>query len=307
MNVLVTGGTGFIGSHVARQLLQAGESVVLYDYAPDRSRIADIKDDVTVVRGDVREAETMARTMTEQSVDCIVHLAAVLTTTARENPVMAVDVNALATARVLDLASTLGVDRAVVASSIAVYGFSDSTDEFHVTEGSPRRPSNLYGSCKVLSEDIGRTYARERDLGVTALRFGTAFGPRRTTGASTFTSDLVEEPFAGRPITVRGKNVRLNWLYVKDAARAVRRAVATGDEGYRVFNVYSDVGSMADAGAAVEAEIADADVTVREGLPGSIPGAWPIMDVSKARDELGFTPSYDLRDAVRDYVQELRA
>ena len=308
MTTLITGGTGFIGAYAARRLAEAGHSLVLLDVAPDPSAVDDVEGDVELVRGDVRDAEAVARTVVEHDVDSVVHLAALLTRSVRRQPVRGVDVNARATARLLELGATLGVDRFVLASTVAVYGVHDPTAPAEaVTEETPLRPTNLYAACKVLSEHLGRVAAEDHDLTVTALRFGTAFGPGRETGASAFTSSLVEGPLAGEAVTVRGRGRPLNWLYVKDAARAIERAAALDGGGFEVLNVASDVAPVEAACEAVRAAIPSAELTVLDETPAEPPWVWPPMDTSRAERVLGFSPAFDLDAAVRDYLDEVRA
>lgn len=305
MRVLITGGTGFLGSFVARQLVADGHDVVLYDLVPDESMIADFSADVSVVQGDIREAETLARTFEAHDVDCLIHTAALLRTTCEAKPTLAIDVNGVGTTRLLDLANVFGVERVVMASSIATYGYQRPADDLHVTEESPRLPSNLYGSCKVLNEDVGRHYADQYGTSVLALRFGTVYGPGQSRGSNAFKMALFERSLAGEPVTLEGVSMKPNWLYVRDAVDAVVRATAHDGEGFEAVNVHSGVATIEEAGRIVEEEIPGADVTYREEPPASRPGTWPIMDLSKAEKLLGYTPTYDLRAGTRDYVETL--
>lgn len=305
MAILVTGGTGFIGSYVARRLIEAEERVVLFDYDPDASRLAGLGEDVIVVEGDVRDGPAVADVLDGHDVDAIIHLAALLTESVRRRPVDGVGVNALATARLLDRAAEAGVSRFVLASSIAAYGFYDPSEPVTVTEASPIRPTNLYGSCKVLSEHLGRLYAAEREVDVVALRFGTVFGPGRESGSSAFTSTLVEAPVAGEPVTVPGRGRTLSWLYVKDAARAVHAGVTREAAGFGLYNVHTEVATMDRACRAVESAVDGAEITLTEAPDDGAPWCWPQMDIGQAARDLGYSPAFDVETAVGDYVREL--
>ena len=123
--VLVTGGTGFLGSYVAEDLVGAGHDVVAYDLSTDDRILAKlgVADEVTIRRGDVSEATDVVRAVRETGATHVVHLAALLTNTARENPRSALDVNVVGTNNVLEAARTFDdqVDRVAWASSAAVY------------------------------------------------------------------------------------------------------------------------------------------------------------------------------------------
>lgn len=305
MRCLVTGGTGFLGSHLAARLVEDDHDVILYDTRTDGPLVSAIEDDVTIVQGDIREAETLCRTLQREDVDTVVHTAALLRSASGEKPTLAVDVNGVGTTRLLELADLAGVERAVLASSIAVYGYSPLGTAARVTESSPCEPTNVYGACKVLNEQIGRHVSSVGEMSVTALRFGTVYGPGQARGSSDFKSSLFERTFAGEPVTVRGSTMRPNWLYVRDAVESIVLSLTERDGGFSVFNVHSGIASLEEAVRIVEEERPDASVTLREEPPDSRPGAWPLMDISRAEERLGYTPRYDLREGIRDYYRTL--
>jgi len=302
MTYLITGGTGFIGSNVARLLVDRDREVVLYDYEPDEDRLGDVADDVTVVRGDIRRPEHLARVFERYGVDRVIHLASLLGAGSERDPPLTMDINVRGTSLVFDLANTYGVDRFVNASSIAVYGYHDPSEVDDIDETSPRRPNTLYGSCKSINEDIGRRYAEE-GMTVTSLRFGSVFGPGRDAGASAFTTALVELPAQGEPVTVPGVGAP-NWLYVEDAAAGLVEAAETRDDGtYENYNLYGEITSIEAAADIVRDLVPGAEIETTNAPPEALPGVWMRMDRSKIEDELGFTPAYDLRAAIEDHLE----
>lgn len=304
MAYLITGGTGFIGANVARQLLDRGRDVVLFDYEPDEERLGDVADDVTVVRGDVRRAESMARVFATHDVDRVIHLASLLGSGSELDPPLSIDINVHGTALLFDLAAAHGVERIVNASSVATYGYHDPDEVGDVDETSPRRPNTMYGSCKVINEDIGRRYAEE-GMTVTSLRFGSVYGPGRDAGASAFTSTLVELPARGEPVTVPGVGAP-NWLYVDDAAGGLVHAAETRDDGgYENYNLHGEIASLETAADYVRDLVPGADVETTAEAPSTIPGVWMRMDTTKIRDELGYEPTYDLRSGMAAHLDAL--
>ncbi|MGA9400656.1 NAD-dependent epimerase/dehydratase family protein, partial [Haladaptatus sp.] len=154
--VLVTGGTGFIGSYTAKELLEQGHDVVAYDLSTD-PRILEklgIADDVEIRRGDITDSTDVIRAVKESGATRIVHLAGLLTTTARENPRAGIEVNVLGTNNVMEAARTLSdqVERVAWASSAAVFAPPTNYDTEWVTEYDLVYPDTLYGAAKEFNE-----------------------------------------------------------------------------------------------------------------------------------------------------------
>ncbi|MFC5973992.1 NAD-dependent epimerase/dehydratase family protein [Halomarina salina] len=306
MAYLITGGTGFLGARVAHRLVSRGEDVVLFDYAPVRDRITGIEDDVTLVRGDIRQVEQLARVFVEHDVTSIAHLASALTGTCSDQPPLAMSINAVGSANVLELASIHDVNRVVFASSLAAYGYVEYDEEREVDEKSPRWPNNLYGSTKVLKEDMGRHYAAENDMNVFGLRFGAIVGPGRAGGTPVVhLQDLFENPATGKPVTVTGAELKMNWLYVKDAAASIIQALDVSQQGFDMFNVRDRFMSVRAVAGLVAENVPDADITVvSEPDEDHYPyGTHPKLDDTKMREVLGFTPEVGLESGIQEYVR----
>ena len=305
--VLVTGGTGYIGSYVAADLVDHGHDVAAFDLATDPWRLErlGVAEEVNVLRGDVTDPTALLRAAKETDASRIVHLAALLTTTARADPRAAMEVNIGGTNAVLEAARILdGVDRVVWASSAAVYAPPTNYDG-PVDERALVYPDTLYGATKEYNEHQARVYHEEFGVSPVGLRPTVAYGPYRETGGSAFLVALIEKPALGDPFSVEYGDQRIDWQYAKDIAQAFRKAAFTPEEylSQRIYNVAGETMTIAEAARVVERVVPDAELEVSD--EGELPWTQD-LDTTKARVDLGYEPEYDLEAGVREYVSVLR-
>jgi nucleoside-diphosphate-sugar epimerase len=307
--VMVTGGTGFIGSYVAADLLDQGHDVVAYDLSTD-TRILEklgIEDDVEVRRGDVTDPTDVVRTVRETGTTHVVHLAALLTNTARSNPRAALDVNVTGTNNVFEAARALPdqVERVAWASSAAVYAPPANYGDGFVTESDLVYPDTLYGATKEYNEHQARVYFEDFDVSHVAIRPTVAYGPYRETGGSAFLANIVEKPALGESFSVEYGDQVIDWQHVRDIAQGFRRAAFTpeSDLTQRVYNVRGELATIREAAETVEGIVPDADLTVSD--EGELPWTQK-LDMTKAKEDLGYEPEYDLESGFRDYISVLR-
>ncbi len=307
--VMVTGGTGFIGSYVASDLVATGHDVVAYDRSTD-PRILDrlgVADDVTIRRGDVTDPTDVFRAVRETGATHIVHLAALLTTTARENPRAALDVNVQGTNNVFEAARALPeqVERVAWASSAAVYAPPANYGDDFVTESDLVYPDTLYGATKEYNEHQARVYYEDFGVSHVALRPTVAYGPYRKTGGSAFLANIVEKPALGEPFSVDYGDQVIDWQHVRDIAQAFRKATFAPEDALtqRVYNVRGELATVREAAETVKRLLPDADLTVSD--EGELPWTQE-LDMTKAQADLGYDPEYDLESGFRDYLNVLR-
>ncbi|SFR66289.1 NAD-dependent epimerase/dehydratase family protein [Halogeometricum limi] len=307
--VLVTGGTGFIGSYVAQDLLAHGHSVVAYDLSTD-TRILDrlgIADEVTVRRGDVTDATDVVRAIKETGATHVVHLAALLTTTARETPRGALRVNIEGTNNVFEAARTLSeqVERVAWASSAAVYAPPANYGDDFVTESDLVYPDTLYGATKEYNEHQARVYHEDFGVSHVGLRPTVAYGPYRETGGSAFLANIVEKPALGESFSVDYGDQVIDWQHVRDIAQAFRLAAFAPEEDLtqRVYNVRGELATIREAADVVRRILPEADLTVTD--EGELPWTQR-LDMAKSQSDLGYEPEYDLEAGFRDYIGVLR-
>ncbi|MFC4357848.1 NAD-dependent epimerase/dehydratase family protein [Halobium salinum] len=310
--VLVTGGTGFIGSYTAADLVEAGHDVVAYDLSTDPRILEklDVEDDVTIRRGDVSDPTDVLRAIRETGATHVVHLAALLTTTARENPRLAQDVNIQGTNNVFEAARILDdqVERVAWASSAAVYAPPTNYDDggdWWVDEEDLVYPDTLYGATKEYNEHQARVYFEDHDVSHVGLRPTVAYGAYRETGGSAFLANIVEKPAMGESFAVEYGDQHVDWQHVADIAQAFRRAAFTDENrlSKRIYNVRGELATIREAVEAMRKIMPDADLTVSD--EGELPWTQK-LDMTAAREDLGYDPEYDLESGFRQYVNTLR-
>ena len=297
LEVLVTGGAGFIGSHVVDRLRSAGHRPRIFDLRRSRYHGSDVPS----VRGDVRDLDALQRAMRGCAV--VVHLAAAADVAQVEAaPAEAEERNARGTLNVLEAARRAGVGRVVYASTIWVY--SDTAGAILEETMPLRPPAHLYTATKLAGEHYCHSYAELYGLEYTVLRFGIPYGPRARPSA--VIPAFVARALAGEPLTVAGDGRQSRrFVYVEDLADGVVRALApiAADRTYNLVGT-EDV-TVADVADAVRELVADVGVLRAPGRTGDYRGA-PVSG-ARAADELGWVASTPFREGMRRYVEWHRA
>lgn len=302
MHVLVTGGAGFIGTHVVARLLAIGHRVTVLDDLSVGTRER-VPDGVPLLVGDVRDPRVHAEALVD--VDAVVHLAARVTIRASlESFVDDADVNLLGTLRLVAACRGTPVRRFVLASSMAVY--ADSTPGNRVTEAHLLEPISPYGVSKLAAERIAAQVLPLAGVSFTALRFFNTFGPGQTytpyVGVATiFATRLMQ----GQPITVFGDGEQeRDFVHVADVADAVAASLTHAPGTY---NVGSGTGTTVNALARM---------LIDRLAPGACPSHAPsqhgelrhsVADISAARRALGYAPSRTLAAHLDDVIGSVAA
>jgi nucleoside-diphosphate-sugar epimerase len=310
--VLLTGGTGFIGSYAAEELVAEGHDVVAFDLSTD-TRVLEklgVAGDVTVRRGDVSDPTDVIRAVRETGATHVVHLAALLTTSARENPRSAMEVNVQGTNNVFEAARTLSdqVERVAWASSAAVYAppanYDDGSD-WWADEDDLVYPDTLYGATKEYNEHQAKVYFEDHGVSHVGLRPTVAYGPYRETGGSAFLANVVEKPALGESFSVAYGDQHVDWQHVRDIAQAFRRAAFVDENrlSQRIYNVRGELATIREAVEAVRKVVPDADLEVTD--EGELPWTQK-LDMTAAQEDLGYEPRYDLESGFRQYANTLR-
>ena len=309
--VLITGITGFAGSHLAERFVTRGDTVHgIAHEDPPFPNLAAVADRVQVHRGNILDVASVNAALAAARPEAVVHLAAqAVPTLAALDPVSAVRVNVLGTATLLAALDAYPEIRFVMASSADVYGAPDSE---LVDESAPLRPANVYAATKVASEALVREFGDRRGAATTVLRPANQNGPRQHPGlaASAFAKQIAEaEAGVAEPVVKHGVlDARRDFLDVRDMADAYARAADLADPGVAVYNV--GTGVAVSVGEILETLLALARVPVRAELdPERVRSgaqATFALDARRFRRRTGWAPRIDLRTSLKDTLEYWR-
>ena len=303
MKAVVTGGLGFIGSHLVEKLLGRGDEVtVLDDLSSGRKEnlsACEGSSRLKVVERDVRKPEGLAEMVS--GADAVVHLAAVVSVERSiSDPALVFDVNVGGTVNVLRACKEGRVGRVVFASSAAVYGRGAPP----LKESSPLVPLSPYAASKVSGEAYCGAFARSYGLGAAVLRFFNVYGPRSAPGPyAGVTNAFARALIDGSPLVVYGDGEQTRDLvHVGDAVDAVLLALSDKAVPGEAFNVGTGEGTTINGLAALFRRLGGggAKVVHVEARSGEVRES--VADIGRAREVLGFTPKISLERGVSDYL-----
>ncbi len=296
--ILVTGGAGFIGSHVVEELVDRGHDVVVLDnFSVGREEnLREVRDDIEIVRADVTDPRAVERTFREYRPEAVIHLAAQVNVRySMESPFVDARINALGTLNLVSLAAEHDVERFVYASSGgAVYG---EPEYLPVDEKHPTRPISNYGVSKLAGEYYVRVYAERDGFEYVILRYANVYGPRQDPrGEAGVIPIFLLRAARGEPLTIFGDGEQTrDFVFVEDVARVTAEAVERGDGVYNIgTGRETSVNDIVNAVKAVTG--VDVKVVYEDPRPGEVRRIY--LDPSRAREELGFEPRVDLEEGI---------
>jgi len=312
MNILVTGGTGFMGSWVVRGLTEQGHRSVVYDARADMSFLEDIVGSFDFVQGDITDLASLMNALKAFKVERIIHTAAL---TSPPTPLIGVKVNLEGTLNVFEAAKLMEMERVVYISSKAVYG-AITGDHAHptykpISENYRKDPDSVYGATKVASEFMVSHYGEKFGLDIVALRFAFIYGPGKSQryGGTSIHGQIIENAFKGLDTRIpQGRDQQIDLVYVKDVAAAIILACLRPGIRGKVFNIGTGEGStLIDLGAEIKKYFPKAIIEIGPGTDYLMDNRshYCVMDISKAKEELGFIPKFPLSKGVADYIDNL--
>lgn len=304
-SVLITGGTGLIGWCAAEALVDQGHKVVVYDLKPNIDNIAHLGDRVTVVAGDVTDLPRLLQAMRLNGVDHVLHLAAFITDQAKLDPAGAFKVNAVGTANIFDAALALGVKRVVWTSSVVALGVAPGYDGASVDESYNVVSRSPYGASKWGCEVIAEGY-RDFGLDIVGIRPALSYGLGRLTGGTGIFNSAIRAVALGQPAGILASPSGLHQpMYNRDMADLLIAAMLGPKPEHGIFNVPAERDYSDEEILAIVRRVCPDAVVHTEPVPAYIP-AVPMVDGSRARREIAFTPRYTLEDGVREMVEFFR-
>ena len=307
MRILVTGGAGFIGSHLVEKLLAAGHEVVILDdfndfYDPQikHANIAGFAKDVTVCHVDIRDGAAVRNLFHREKVDAIAHLAARAgVRPSIQHAQLYCDTNVSGTLHLLEAAGVTGVERFIFASSSSVYGASKTipfSEEQHLIQ-----TLSPYGATKVAGEFLCSTYSHLFQMRVVALRYFTVYGPRQRPDLAIH--QFTRRIYAGQPIDQFGDgSTRRDYTYIDDVIQGTMAALQYQGPLYDVFNLgESETIQLKELISAIENVLGKkAKVNRLPEQPGDMP--LTCADISKARKLLAYKPTTKLSEGLQKFI-----
>lgn len=313
MSILVTGGTGFIGAELVRQLVERGEKPIVFRSSTAKKLLEDVEDRLTLVQGSIANFSHVLNTVKSYNVSTIYHLGGMLSMLAEENPWAAFEVNLRGTFNILEAARLYEVKQFIFSSSRGTYGLDlkDNT----VDDYSLQRPDMFYGCTKLFGELAGRFYRRKFGIDFRGVRLPSIMGPGvKTPGVVQWTSWVVENAYRGKPFNIwTTPETIVPCLYYKDAASSMIQLANAAEDNIKMV-VYNLAGiqplfSAQDLVSTVKEHFPDADIGFEPDVAGvrkARSGVSPNIDDHLAREEWGWTPRYSLQEAINDFIEELR-
>jgi UDP-glucose 4-epimerase len=301
--ILVTGGAGFIGSHIVDALIAAGHSVAVVDNL-HTGKLTNVHPAARFYQADIRDAEELARIFAAEKPAVVYHEAALADVRASvREPAVYAEVNVIGTLNVLE-AARAGAARKVIFASTggAVYG---EPAELPASETCPPRPLDPYGASKLAGEAYLYTYRHNFGLDYCALRYANVYGPRQDPeGEAGVVAIFAGAMLRGRPAIINGDGrQQRDFIYVGDIARANLLALEHGSGVYNLGSgVATDINTIYDELAAATGYAAPA-----QHGPAKLGEVRNIyLDAGRARRELGWEPAVSLREGLQRTVAFFR-
>jgi UDP-glucuronate 4-epimerase len=307
MRILVTGGAGFIGSHLAEKLLSAGRDVAILDdfndfYDPQikRENIARISRNVEIHHVDLRDNAAMRNLFHRQKFETIAHLAARAgVRPSIQNPQLYYDTNVAGTLHLLDAARLTGVERFIFASSSSVYGVLKKvpfSEDQHLTQ-----TLSPYAATKIAGEFLCSTFSHLYQMRVVVLRYFTVYGPRQRPDLAIH--QFARRIYAGEAIDQFGDGTtRRDYTYIDDIIQGTLAGLKYEGPLFDIFNLgESETIRLKDLISAIESALGKtAKIKQLPEQPGDMP--LTCADISKAKKLLGYNPKTKFREGLPRFI-----
>jgi len=311
-NIFLTGGAGFIGSHLTESLLSQGHSVVcvdnfdgFYSRSLKERNITEFKDNPNfkLVEGDIRDINLLSELFASEKFDLIIHLAAKAgVRPSVEDPQEYFEVNINGTINILENANKYGVKKMIFASSSSVYGNNEKIP-FAETDFVDH-PISPYAASKKSGELLCYTYHSLYDMDISCLRFFTVYGPRQRPDLAIhkFTRLILED----KPIPVYGDgSFKRDFTYVEDTVSGINQAI----KNLKNFNVYnfgnSRTISVLEMIRVLEKSLdKKAIIDFKEQQPGDV--QLTCADITKSKKEIGYNPKFDFKLGIQNFVNWIK-
>ncbi len=305
MHVLVTGGSGAIGSFVVEELVNRGEEVTVFDID------SPVQNKVSFVKGDITDQEGVLDAVSE--VEAVIHLAAILPPACEQDPHRAEKINVGGTLNVLD--AVKGTEKRVVCLSSKGALGSMTGQYAHpryepVGESHYKNPVNVYGTTKMAVEQYCQAYSSNKDVDVSVVRLASTWGPGKGPrhGELDLISRMIEGAVSGEKIHVSGGDQKNDLVYYADIAQGLVRLAGAKFLPHLVYHIGSGrVVKLSDFGDVLADLFPDSLLTIEGGLNyfEQVQPTYCQLDISRARHDVGYEPKFDVEAGVKDYLSRI--
>jgi nucleoside-diphosphate-sugar epimerase len=282
--ILVTGGGGFIGSHVCRLLAAHGHDVVAMDQ-DFATRLP-----CRTAQGDLTAPDFLAGLLHAYSFDCIIHLASMRNSESQQRPDDALRVNIAGALSLLQLAQQFNVPKFIYASSISAYGPKNFAQYGEVSESEPAAPGNVYGLCKRYVEMVGEQVKRQGRLEFVAVRIAMVVGAGVKSSASAWRGEIFEKLHDTQPVAIRlpfSAHEFIPLIHVADVAEIMRRLVENERTQHTIYNTPCDNWQCRELADAIAAFNPNVKISL---APAIVRGDPEAIDGRRFTQEFDFTP-----------------
>jgi UDP-glucose 4-epimerase len=311
MKVGVTGGAGYIGSTLIRDLTNDGNQVISFDnesignYYNIKKYLKD--EDVTLYKGDIRDRDKLLSVF--EDVEAVAHLAALPgLDRCRKSPEEAVSVNVFGTYQVLEACRILGIEKVIFCSSAGVYG---KPQKLPVDEDDPLNPLNLYGVTKEAGEKLVNAYHLNHGMNTVNLRFGNIYGVGVYTRWDTVIPKFVKQGLEGKPLTVYGDGEQSrDFVHVEDITKSIILSLERSIKGEHTFNVGGETLSI-NALSQIIRRCMEDETKTKVIVSNSPPRVGETKefsyDVSRIKNKLGFQNNWNIKGGVLQLIKHFQA
>ncbi|MFQ5997920.1 MAG: NAD-dependent epimerase/dehydratase family protein [Candidatus Bathyarchaeia archaeon] len=305
---MVTGGAGFVGSHIVEALVNRGDKVLAYGSYTDPRFLKGLEEKIAIIKGDILDPEMMIKVARENRVQKIIHAAATgwrWGEIADASRILRVNVEG--SINVYEIARKLSLERVVDISTTWVYG---KTQYQPISEDHPCHPTFPYTISKLASEQVGMYYHASNGLDFVALRISSVYGPRLRPG-TTLSFPWIPEALDGKIVRWRsGGDHECNFVHVKDVASGTLLALDADRNAFkhRIFNIVAEkTPTFGEIAGTLRELVPSVNVEFGPGIKEEWDTATGQLSIERASKEMGYAPKYDIRKGLADFIEWYRA
>ena len=300
MAILITGGAGFIGRHLANRLVEAEQEVVVFD--SNLAKIGSMNEKVTYVQGNIENLNSLTKLCTQYKFTSVFHLASILPPKSEENPYHAFKINVEGTINVLQVAKEFSIKNVIYPSSAQVFG-PDRKPPFTVED--LRNPWTVYSTYKICSEIIGSIFAKLHPLNFRAVRFPIVVGPGRLrfSGITNYPIEMVEDAIHGVPYVAHvAPETQVPIIYVEDAVQILINLWRKEDLRFEIYDIDGLWVTAKELADGIKKVIPSAEITFKPAEDAHVQQVLTGVKEQKEKSKDGLRGKRLLDEILQEYV-----